>query len=209
MWIQSSGKWTQSQKLLKHFGKVLKYFETGGILRSLQSTDNVIWNYLKEITANGLLVKSWVVSGLFSVFLETLEPWDTVLADGCLRQMWQTKSIVEELKKRNRDFVVIDLILPDDVIYKRLENRLTCKKCGKNFSILLSWDIKKCTECGGEIYRRNDDENTKSIQNRIAVYKSEALPAIEFLDKQWYVVKIDATQSVDEIFKQILEVVDK
>jgi len=88
------------------------------------------------------------------------------------------------LKKKDRDFVVIDLILPDDIIYKRLANRLTCKDCGTNFNILLSGDIKKCTECGGEIYRRNDDENTKSIQNRIAVYKSEALPAIEFLDKQ-------------------------
>ncbi|HPC34653.1 MAG TPA: nucleoside monophosphate kinase, partial [Candidatus Absconditabacterales bacterium] len=71
--ISASGKGTQSQKLLEYFGKKMKYFETGGILRSLQSTDNAIGNYLKNIIENGLLVKDEIVSGLFGVFLETLE----------------------------------------------------------------------------------------------------------------------------------------
>ncbi|MCR5411977.1 MAG: nucleoside monophosphate kinase [Patescibacteria group bacterium] len=60
--IQASGKGTQSRLLLEHFGNQLKYFETGGILRSLQCSDNSIGNYLKELTKKGLLVNDEVVS---------------------------------------------------------------------------------------------------------------------------------------------------
>lgn len=98
-WISASGKWTQSQKLLDHFGDKLKYFETGWILRSLQSNDNAIWNYLKDITANWLLVKDEIISSLFWVFLETLWNWDIILWDWCMRKLWQTKIIMEQIKK--------------------------------------------------------------------------------------------------------------
>jgi hypothetical protein len=57
----------------------MKYFETGGILRSLQSNENAIGNYLKDLTKNGLLVADEVVSGLWGVFMATLGENDWIL----------------------------------------------------------------------------------------------------------------------------------
>ena len=56
MGIQGSGKGTQAKLLLEHFGEKMKYFEMGGILRALQSTDNAIGNYVAYYTKNGLLI---------------------------------------------------------------------------------------------------------------------------------------------------------
>lgn len=206
-WISASGKWTQSHKLLKYFGDKLKYFETWWILRSLQSSDNAIWNYLKNITANWLLVKDEIISWLFWIFLETLSQWDVVLADWCMRRLWQTKSIMKQFEIRKRDFIVIELIIPEEEVYKRLENRLICKKCGLSFNVLSDGEINKCLECSGELYRRNDDQDINAIKNRIDVYKNDIIPALEMLDTKWFLVKIDWIQKIDEVFQEILNIV--
>jgi hypothetical protein len=54
---------------------------------------------------------------------------------------------MEQLKKRNRDFVVIELIIPEEEVYKRLANRIMCKNCGANFNTMINGDIDKCIEC--------------------------------------------------------------
>ncbi len=206
-WISASGKWTQSQKLLKYFGDKLKYFETWWILRSLQSSDNAIWNYLKDITANWLLVKDEIISWLFGVFLETLWDNDVVLADGCMRRLGQTNAIMEQFQKRNRKFIVIELIIPEEEVYKRLANRIMCKNCGANFNVLIHGDIDKCIECGWNIYRRNDDVDQNAIKNRIDVYYNDIVPALKMLDEKWYLVKVDGMKSIDEVFQQILSII--
>lgn len=205
--ISASGKWTQSQKLLDHFGDKFKYFETGWILRALQSSDNAIWNHLKSITASGLLVKDEIISALFGAFLETLGDWDIVLWDGCMRKTGQTKAIMAQLLQRNRDFVVIELVVPEEVVYERLANRVICKDCATNFNVLLHGDLDKCSDCGWELYRRNDDSDSEAVENRLAVYRNDIVPALEMLDELWRLVKIDGTQSIEKVFEDILEII--
>jgi len=205
--IQASGKWTQSQQLLVHFWSLLKYFETGGILRSLQSSDNAIGNYLKDLTANGHLVKDEVVSGLFGVYLETLDIWDVVLADWCLRRMGQTQAIIQQLMQRQRDFVVIELMIPEDEVYTRLAHRMICANCGAAHNTDLHWDITTCTACGWSLYRRNDDADLNAIKNRVSAYYQDTVPALAWIKEQWHLVQIDGTQSIEKIFAEILSII--
>lgn len=205
--ISASGKWTQSQKLLNYFGDKLKYFETGWILRSLQSSNNAIWNYLKSITASWLLVKDEIISSLFGVFLEILDDGDMVLWDGCMRKTGQTKAIIKQLLQRKRNFVVIELVVPEDVVYERLANRVICKDCATNFNVLLHGNVDRCSECGWELYRRNDDWDSKAVENRLAVYRNDIVPALDMLDELWYLVKIDGTQSIAKVFEDILDII--
>ena len=106
-----------------------------------------------------------------------------VLADGCLRKIGQTKAIIEQLQTRKRNFVVVELTLPEEEVYKRLANRVLCKACGANFNVLLHGNLSSCPECGGELYRRNDDADPQAIQTRIAAYKQDTIPTLHMLEE--------------------------
>lgn len=134
--IQASGKGTQAQKLLEKYGNQIAYFETGNILRALMSNENVIGNYLRETVNSGRLVKDEIVIGLFKVFLETLDD-KGLLGDGSLRRIGQTKGILDALLERGRKPLVIQLEIPEEEVYKRLDQRKMCKNCGTIHSMLI------------------------------------------------------------------------
>lgn len=46
---QGSGKGTQAKKLVDHFIGQYRYFESGAILRALESNDNAIGSYIKVL----------------------------------------------------------------------------------------------------------------------------------------------------------------
>jgi adenylate kinase len=87
------------------------------------------------------------------------------------------------LEQKNRKFVVIELVIPEEEVYTRLSNRRICKSCGANFNVSLHGELDKCLKCGGEIYRRNDDVDQNAIKNRIDAYHTNIAPALEMLDK--------------------------
>lgn len=134
--IQASGKGTQAQKLLEKYGNQIAYFETGNILRALMSNENVIGNYLRGTVNSGRLVKDEIVIGLFKVFLETLDD-KSLLGDGSLRRIGQTKGILDALLERGRKPLVIQLEIPEEEVYKRLAQRKMCKNCGTIHSMLI------------------------------------------------------------------------
>lgn len=202
--IQASGKGTQAQKLLEKYGNQIAYFETGNILRALMSNENVIGNYLRETVNSGRLVKDEIIIGLFKVFLETLDE-KHLLGDGNLRRIGQTKGILDALLEKGRKPLVIQLEIPEEEVYKRLTNRKMCKSCGKIHSTLLDGEVEKCIKCSGELYIRTDDADQNAIANRIAEYQKETIPALEYVDSLWLLVKIDGMQSIDTIFAQIEE----
>ena len=46
---QGSGKGTQAKKLVEHFIGQYRYFESGAVLRALESNDNAIGSYIKVL----------------------------------------------------------------------------------------------------------------------------------------------------------------
>jgi hypothetical protein len=44
--------------------------------------------------------------------------------------MGQTQAIIQQLMQRQRDFVVIELMIPEDEVYTRLAHRMICANCG-------------------------------------------------------------------------------
>lgn len=207
-WIQASGKGSQSRLLLEHFGENMKYFETGGILRSLQSTDNSIGNYLKNLTKHGLLVADEVVSGLRGVFMATLGENDMILWDGCLRRIGQTQQIIAQMRAKQRDFIVVNFQITEEEVYKRLSWRKICSQCGKSFSVL-DGTMEHCNACGGVLIRRNDDEDVEAIKSRISAFHEDTEPCITWLRNEGVLVDIDAMRDPQEIFQDLLTLIEK
>ena len=204
--IQWSGKGTQAQLLLEEFWNQIQYFETGNILRALMSNENAIGQYLKELVNAGRLVKDEVVVWLFKVFLETLNN-KSVLWDGSLRRVGQTKGILDALLEKGRKPIVVQLEIPEEEVYKRLSRRKMCKNCWKIHSTLLSPEIQQCQKCWWELYVRTDDADSTAVETRIAEYKKETIPALDYVNELWLLVKIDGMQSIEAIYAQIKELI--
>ena len=187
MGIQGSGKGTQARLLLEHFGEKMKYFEMGGILRALQSNDNAIGNYTADTVNNGLLINPAIPAGLWSVFMETLGEGDMILGDGVLRTMDQTVQIIQKMQEKKRDFVVVCLEMPDEEVYKRI--------------------AKRANTDGSQA--RKDDTDEQAIRNRIASFYRDTMPALEWVEKQGLLVRVDGMRNENEIFAEILEIMKK
>lgn len=200
--IQWCGKGTQAKKILDKYGDKIQYFETGNILRALMSNDNSIGNYLRDTVNSGKLVADDFIITLFSLFLETLDD-KVALTDGALRRMDQTKGIMRVLEKKWRDPLVIWLEIPEEETHKRLQTRKMCKQCGEIHSVVLHGEKEECSWCGGELYRRADDMDTEAVETRIQAYNKETVPALEYVEQQGKLVRINGMQSIDTIFEEI------
>jgi len=204
-WIQWSWKWTQSDLLMKNFPNQFKYFETWGILRALSSNDNAIWNYIRHTLDTGWLIKDDVTVAVFNVFLQTVEKWERLLIDGVLRKMYQTQKVCELMQKAGREFVVLHLDLPDDVVYERLASRIVCWKCWNNADWwLVGW---VCERCGWELIRREDDSNIEAIKTRIEAFHNETEPWLKWVEENGWLVHIDWNRSVEAIYQDVLKYV--
>ena len=205
--IQGCGKGTQAQLLLNKYWDKIAYFETGNILRALMSNDNAIWDYLKDTVNSWRLVSDNIITWLFKLFLETVEN-KTILWDWNLRKIGQTKGILHALLDKWRDPIIVLLEIPEKEVYKRLEHRKMCKECWTIYSTLKEWDITTCKKCWWELYVRTDDADINAIKTRIEEFRKETIPALEYVESLWHLVKIDGMQPIDKIFKQIEKLIE-
>jgi adenylate kinase len=97
----------------------------------------------------------------------------------------RTINQAEALSKFAKIGGIIDLDVPEWVIVARLSNRRTCKKCGAIFNVkYLKPKVEGvCDNCGGELFQRDDDKE-EVIKERIAVYKKETQPVLEYFKKK-------------------------
>ncbi len=170
------------------------------------SNENAIGQYLRDLVNGGRLVKDEVVVWLFKVFLETLDN-KSVLWDGSLRRVGQTKGILDALLEKGRKPIVVQLEIPEEEVYQRLSHRKMCKNCWKIHSTLLSPEIQQCQKCWWELYVRTDDADSTAVETRIAEYKKETIPALDYVNELWLLVKIDGMQSIEAIYAQIKELI--
>ena len=205
-WIQWSGKWTQADLLMKKFPNKFKYFETWEILRTLSSSDNAIWNYIRKAVESWELIKDEVTVAIFNVFLQTIEEWDILLIDWVLRKIWQTQAICKEMQKNWREFIVLNFDLPDDVVYQRLASRIVCKQCWNNSNWWKIWG--ECDICGWELIRREDDSNIEAIKTRIQAFHNETELWLKWVEDNGLLIHIDANRSVEEIFEDVIKYIN-
>ena len=62
---------------------------------------------------------------------------------------------------------------------------------------------KKCGQCGGELYQR-DDDNPEAVKRRIEVYNEETMPVLGFYRKRGVLVDIPGDNTVEEVNKQVM-----
>lgn len=198
--IQGCGKGTLVAQLEKEYD--LSLISMGQLLRDEIATGSKLGQEIKAIIDKGNLVSLDIIKRTLGNKLEKSNKELTVF-DGFPRNMEQA----DLLDSISHVDLVIHLELSKDVALSRILNRLTCSACAYITKKQAVSD-NTCPHCGGKLITRSDD-TTASINKRFELYHNETYPLLERYRTQGLVVDINANQSPDKVFEEVLKVINE
>lgn len=202
------GKGTQAKLIMEHFE--IPQVSTGDILRAEVKKGSPLGRKIKTIMENGELVSDEIILQIVENRLREPDARQGFILDGFPRTIPQADGLKQILGRLNiAGLKVIEISLPDELIIQRLTSRRVCSECGKLFNLLFDPPAEgnKCSNCGGEIFQRNDDRE-ETIKNRLAVYRKDTEPLIGYYKKQKHFFRIDGRGGIREIFENILKILN-
>ncbi|MBC7085755.1 MAG: adenylate kinase [Methanomethylovorans sp.] len=202
-----AGKGTQAKELAKHYN--IPHISTGDILRANVREGTTLGMKAKEYMDKGELVPDEVLIGIIRDRLQMPDCNNGYILDGYPRTLPQAEAletILEEIGKLLD--VVLNIEVPDAELIGRLSGRRMCS-CGESYHLMFNHPLKEgtCDACGGKLYQRDDDRE-EVVRQRLEVYAAKTKPLIDYYDKKGLLVNIDGTGAVEDVFRQICNVLD-
>jgi adenylate kinase len=117
----ASGKGTQAQAILEHFGGTL--YSNGNKVRETASQDSVFGNKMKEMYESGMLIPEWIASYWMTHALLVQHPNDRVIFEAVAKKPEEAKLFSEIHNWLGRSYIVFNLDITDDEVKTRSEKR--------------------------------------------------------------------------------------
>jgi adenylate kinase len=194
-----AGKGTQAEFISAQLS--IPKVSTGDIFRTNVSQGTQLGQEARKYMDLGDLVPDEIT---ISMVRERLAEDDTAkgfLLDGFPRNLSQARVLDELLDLLGLLLdVVLELVVDDDEIVRRLSGRRTCRRCGHVWH--LDFDPPavegRCDNCGGELFQRDDDK-PETIRHRLEVYLEQTAPLVAFYAERGILIGIDAMGPVDDV----------
>jgi adenylate kinase len=204
---QGAGKGTQCVRLSRHY--VVPHISTGDMLRAAVREGTEFGLKAKEIMDRGELVSDEIMGGVVD---ERLSNDDTrhrgYILDGYPRTVGQASLLAEITASATLD-LVIDLVVPTEVVLERLASRRVCTDCGANYSVdgppKYGW---VCDNCGGDVVQRADD-TPEAIQKRLDLYERETAPLIAWYADRDLLSEVDGLGPAEEVTARLIQAIDE
>lgn len=202
--MQGAGKGTVGKAIAEKYN--LQTFEMGGELRRLAQESSELGQKVKEIIESGKLVGDDVVMEIVENFIRGLGEGANVLFDGIPRKMEQAQLLKGLLESLNRQFTAVLVDIKKETALTRLTTRRVCDTCKEVYPEAYKEPNCSKENCGGTLVMRADDSNAAAIENRLNVYTTETVPAIELFGKN--LVKIDGEPPIEKVRDLAFEKLD-
>lgn len=199
-----SGKGTQARKLMAD--KNIPQVSTGDMLRAAAAAGTRFGVQAKPLIDAGNLVPDDVVLGIISERLGEPDAQKGFILDGFPRTTRQALDLEELLDQMGTPLDTAVLLDVDfEILMKRLTGRRTCSMTGKLLNVYFSSreELGECTGAGGDLVQRVDD-NEETISNRLAVYRENTEPLIEFYRQREKLITINAEGSAAEVYESLI-----
>jgi adenylate kinase len=194
-----AGKGTQAQFIASHLS--IPKISTGDIFRVNVSQGTELGREAKAYMDRGDLVPDSVTIAMVRDRLADGDTRDGFLLDGFPRTLTQAKALDETLDDIGGKLdVVLELVVDDDEVVRRLSGRRTCRVCGRVWHVDFDPPIGEgtCDQCGGELFQRDDDRE-ETVRHRLEVYAEQTSPLIDFYADKGILVGLDATGPVEDV----------
>ena len=123
--------------------------------------------------------------------------------DGFPRTVVQATALDHMVEGRG-PLVVLDIVVPEDVLVRRLATRRICSKCGTNAGV--EWT--DCQKCGGTLVARTDDGESV-VRERLKVYQRQTKPLVDYYSARSTFRTIDGDQPPDVVTTEVDAAVDE
>lgn len=201
-----SGKGTQAKQLAIDYG--IPQISTGDLFREHMAAQTSIGIKAKEYIQSGLLVPDDIVLGMLFDRIEKPDCAKGYLLDGFPRTEVQAERLSHHQSMKTKLFVLC-LEVPDEEIIKRAAGRLVCRQCGAIYNLFIAPPVyeRRCDKCRGEVYRRPDDE-AQVVSKRLAVYRDQTRPLIEYYDHRGLLTLFDGNQPPEVVHRELKHYID-
>jgi len=195
-----AGKGTQAQFIASHLA--IPRISTGDIFRYNVTSNTELGRKAREFMERGDLVPDEVTVAMVRDRLAEDDAQEGFLLDGFPRNVPQAETLKKLLLQEwdARLSVVLELVVDEDEVVRRLSGRRTCRRCERVWHVLYDPPARTgiCDDCGGELFQR-DDDSEETIGHRIEVYAEQTFPLLAFYADENILIGIDATGPVEEV----------
>ena len=187
-----AGKGTQSERLSRVRG--LPKISTGDILREAVHDGTELGCIAKATMEAGNLVSDDVMIGIVQGRLDRDDARGGFVLDGFPRTVVQASALDRMVDGRG-PLIVLDMVVPEDVLVRRLAGRRICSDCGANAAP--EWTVV-CGKCGGALVMRVDD-GIEIVRERLKVYQRQTKPLVDYYSARATFRAIDGNQPPDVV----------
>ena len=171
-----AGKGTQATRFARERG--LLKISTGDILRDAIREQNPVALAAKARMDRGELVDDATMIAIVRERLMRSDADPGFVLDGFPRTVAQARALDRIVEERsNGPLIIIDVVVPETELVRRLASRRICSVCGTNADPFGASTV--CKKCGGELIQRTDD-NQDVVLERLKVYQRATKPVLEF-----------------------------
>lgn len=189
-----AGKGTQGERFA--MGHRIPRISTGDILRDEIHSGSTLGLAAKTVMDRGELVSDQVMIDIVTERLSRPDVANGFVLDGFPRTVGQAQAL-DGLMDGRDPLIVLDIVVPETELARRLGARMICASCGHNA------DGREttpgvCHFCGGPLTQRPDD-NAAIVLERFKVYQKATKPLVDFYRTRPTFRSINGAQSLDRV----------
>jgi adenylate kinase len=189
-----AGKGTQAERVASTRG--IPRISTGDILRDAVQHHTAMGESVQAVMDRGELVSDDVMIGIVTERLGRPDVAPGFVLDGFPRTVAQAVAL-DRLMTGRDPLIVLDIVVPESELARRLGTRMICGDCGTNADGREAVP-GRCGKCGGGLIQRADDSNGVVLE-RFKIYQRATKPLVEFYRERPTFRSINGAQAADSV----------
>ena len=201
-----AGKGTQAKSICARFG--IPQISTGDMLRAAISAGTELGRRIQAVMGRGDLVSDDIIIGLVEARIVADDCGNGFLFDGFPRTIAQAEALEAAQVAIE---AVVEITVPDEEVVRRMSGRRVHPGSGRVYHVVFNPPrVPDIDDETGEPLLQRDDDTEATVRDRLAVYREQTHPLVEFYRARagasggLRYIEVDGSGAVTQVANEIL-----
>ena len=203
-----AGKGTQCKRIIERYR--LAHLSSGDILRNERAGGTELGKEAQQYMDSGKLVPDQII---IEMMVGTIAAaGGNCVLDGFPRTVVQAAELDKELAEKGKKIdAIVNLVVDNDIIERRITGRRSCPVCGAVYHI----DTLKpkidgfCDKCKGQKLVQRPDDKPDVLEIRLKTYHEQTAAVVGYYSNSGQeILNIDAGRPVDDVIALVFKKID-